>query len=311
MGGDIGWNDQKGEFNRAILDADLEDLKYGGCQFTWVNKQLNGRFITSKIDRALINEKWLLEFPMSSASFLVRGPSDHSPIIVTVTDSKVKGKPFKFFDHWLENDKVIPVVKLEWNKFIRGSQMFRVCRKLRNLKHILKNLNKENIGEVASRVLNAKNELESIQLELDKNPNDVNLQNSERVQYLLYNDLLKVEESEMRQKTRVQWLEVGDKNSSFFFKCINNNRNRGRIHNILLPNGERTPNLEVTCEAFVDHFKGILGKPHETMYNGKRRIEELVRCKINDEQFARLGARLTEEEIKDVFWSLKGNKAPG
>ena len=144
---------------------------------------------------------------------------------MTVTVSKVKGKPFKFFDHWLENEKVFPAVQLEWNKFCRGSQMFRVCSKLRNLKPILKNLNKEHIGDMASRVLNAKNDLESIQLDLDKNPNDVNLQNSERVQYLLYNDLLKVEESEKRQKSRVQWLELGDKNSSFFFKCINNNRN--------------------------------------------------------------------------------------
>ena len=125
-----------------------------------------------------------------------------------------------------------------------------------------------------------------------RNPSDENLQRSEKEHCLLYNDLLKVEESEVRQKSRVQWLELGDKNSSFFFKCINNNRNRGRIHNILLPNGERTQNLEATCEAFVDHFKGILGNPHETVYNGKRRIEELVKCKINDDQFAGLGFTL-------------------
>ena len=67
----------------------------------------------------------------------------------------------------------------------------------------------------------------------------------------LYSNLVKAEESLARQKSRVQWLELGDKNSSFFFKSINNNRNRSRIHNIMLPDGNSTHDIAETCNAFV------------------------------------------------------------
>ena len=86
-------------------------LKYGGCQFTWANKKSDGKYITSKLDRALVNEKWIIvEFPMLSASFLTRGPSDHSPVIIAVSKMKNKGNPFRFFDFWVENEKFIPIV---------------------------------------------------------------------------------------------------------------------------------------------------------------------------------------------------------
>ena len=95
----------------------------------------------------------------------------------------------------------------------------------------------ENYSDISNRVMNVKQDLEKIQQELDKNPSDGNLQRKEKELCIIYTDLMKMEESEARQKSRVQWLDLGDKNSSFFFKCINNNRNRERIHNILLPSG--------------------------------------------------------------------------
>ena len=38
VGGDLGWSSMKEEFNSALIEAELDDLKYGGCQFTWSNK---------------------------------------------------------------------------------------------------------------------------------------------------------------------------------------------------------------------------------------------------------------------------------
>lgn len=113
------------------------------------------------------------------------------------------------------------------------------------------------------------------------------------------------------KKSRVQWLELGDKNSNFFFKSINKNSNRGRIHSIVLPNGEKTQNMDETCDAFVTHYMSVLGTPHDDEYNGKERLCELVRVKVSESQSNRLGCPVTEEEIKEVFWSLNSSKAPG
>ena len=38
VGGDTAWSCIKEEFNSVVVEAELDDLKYGGCQFTWANK---------------------------------------------------------------------------------------------------------------------------------------------------------------------------------------------------------------------------------------------------------------------------------
>ena len=145
VGGDLGWPSTKEEFNNALNVAELEDLKYGGCQFTWSNKQSDGMAITTKIDRVLVNEKWIVSFPLSSANFCTRGTSDHSPMVISVSETKNKGKPFRYFDFWADNERFIPIVKQTWGKYVKGSLMFRICSKLKELKHPLKELNKKRI----------------------------------------------------------------------------------------------------------------------------------------------------------------------
>ncbi|KAL7237760.1 hypothetical protein ACSBR2_003959 [Camellia fascicularis] len=171
LGGNASWNSSKELFNNMILDADLEDLAYTGCQFTWSNKRSEGAYITSKIDRALVNEKWLTSYPNSSTLFLPSGVSDHSSAVITL-DPNVSNfrKPFKFFDFWADHPDFIQKVDEVWRKYIKGSPMFRVCQKLRTLKPILKNLNKKEFSDITTRVSHAKDQLVSAQIKLDKDP---------------------------------------------------------------------------------------------------------------------------------------------
>ncbi|KAL7238204.1 hypothetical protein ACSBR2_004325 [Camellia fascicularis] len=144
FGGSQNWSSAKEEFNSFILDSELDDLSYTGCQFTWANKREGVEYIASKIDRVLINESWLDKFPNSTANFLPSGVSDHSPAVVTISDEVTSyKKPFKFFNFWSKHEDFLPLVANEWSQYIHGVPMFRVCQKLRNLKSVLKALNKK------------------------------------------------------------------------------------------------------------------------------------------------------------------------
>lgn len=65
LGGKEDWCRANDIFNSTILDSDLEDLCFKGCQFTWSNKRGGGNYITSKIDRVLVNKRWLTVNPNS------------------------------------------------------------------------------------------------------------------------------------------------------------------------------------------------------------------------------------------------------
>ncbi|GMP97184.1 hypothetical protein CsSME_00045547 [Camellia sinensis var. sinensis] len=281
-GGSTSWSKYKEEFNSCILQAELVDLSYGGCQFTWANKRTSGDYIASKIDRVLVNETWLDAFPASFATFLPSGISDHSPVVVHISDKVTSfKKPFKYFDFWVDHEDFSSVVSTIWNQYIQGVPMFRVCQKLKNLKPALKALNKKDFSDITTRVHTSRSELLSAQCKLDKDPSNTSLQQLERTFYKQYVDLLAVEESLAHQKSRVQWLSQGDNNSRFFFKTIK------------------------------DFFSGLFGTPIDDHYNGFDRIQSLVKSKISPDQSLLLASPVTDKEIKDTFWSLKANKAPG
>ncbi|XP_028090360.1 uncharacterized protein LOC114290623 [Camellia sinensis] len=203
-GGSVSWSKDTEEFNSHILQAELVDLSYGGCQFTWANKRTNGDYIASKIDRVLVNEAWLDTFPALFATFLPSAISDHSPAVIHISDKVTSfKKPFKYFDFWADHEDFCSVVSTIWNQYIQGVPMFRVCQKLKNLKPALKALNKKDFNDITTRVHTSRSELLSAQCKLDKDPNNVSLQKLERTLYKQHVDLLAVEESLAHQKSRV------------------------------------------------------------------------------------------------------------
>ncbi|KAL7179501.1 hypothetical protein ACSBR1_042822 [Camellia fascicularis] len=185
FGGSGNWSKDKEDFNSCILQSNLVDLSYGGCQFTWANKRSEGDYIATKIDRVLVNEAWLDAFPASLATFLPSGISDHSPAVVNlsgvVTSFK---KPFKYFDFWADHENFGPVVSSVWHQYIQGVPMFRVCQKLKNLKLVLKALNKKNFSDISTRVQASNSELLSAQGKLDKDPSNVKEANFEWCEFL-------------------------------------------------------------------------------------------------------------------------------
>ncbi|XP_057790862.1 uncharacterized protein LOC131007972 [Salvia miltiorrhiza] len=67
-------------FEEFIRENDLEEIKTQGRKFTW--HKPNGK-CKSKIDRFLVNGKWLATWEGTSARGLQRSISDHCPIVLT------------------------------------------------------------------------------------------------------------------------------------------------------------------------------------------------------------------------------------
>ena len=54
----------------CINSSDLVDLRYTSIYFTWSNIRVNRQdFIEMKLDRALVNQKWLDVYPNSHGMF--------------------------------------------------------------------------------------------------------------------------------------------------------------------------------------------------------------------------------------------------
>ena len=169
------------DFKECVNVCGLEDIKASGSFFTWSNKQDAENRIYSKIDRALVNEKWVMEFHNSEASFLPEGQFDHCPILVSFYREEVKrARPFKYYKMWQEAPSFHDMVRSVWQGQVTGVPMYIVVSKLKKLKVLLRRINKELFGDVKLAAIRSKQDLESIQQGLWADPMNEELINQER-----------------------------------------------------------------------------------------------------------------------------------
>ncbi|XP_074314305.1 uncharacterized protein LOC141649517 [Silene latifolia] len=142
------------DFIECIAACGMTDIPATGAYYTWTNKQEPQTRVYSRLDRFLINQEWGDLFPDMNAHFHPAGLFDHSPCIVSHTQiGSMKRASFKYFNMWGKAPSFSPKVQMVWQQEIPGHKMFCVVKKLKALKPVLKDINKECFSDIENATL--------------------------------------------------------------------------------------------------------------------------------------------------------------
>lgn len=109
---------------------------------------MGGDNIQVHLDQALISFDWLNSFSRK-ISLLPRIGSDHSPLSLSLVPLSSKKKfPFYFEKMWLSHPDIKQQVVSRWDIQVNGTTMFRIVKKLRNVKSWIRIWNKEDFGNI-------------------------------------------------------------------------------------------------------------------------------------------------------------------
>ncbi|GJZ37781.1 hypothetical protein Tco_0583972 [Tanacetum coccineum] len=141
-----------------------------------------------------------------SSTFVVEGlpyrNSDHAPAVLKIQQvTKTKSKSFKFSNFVAYQPEFKQLVEEGWKHVVNGYNMFKVVKKLRYLKKSMRKL-----------VMN---------------------QEEEALYLKAFNEAVLDEERYLKQKAKVEWLSVGDSNSSYFHKMVKSKVSRSRVEVVL------------------------------------------------------------------------------
>ena len=250
------------DFHECLFSLELADVPFLGPLFTWMNRQAGDNFIVRKLDICLQNECSLDLFPNAFTEVLPPGLSDHCPLVTSLKANPDLGPrklfPFKFFNLWADHPDFIGLVKEAWSNEVFGIPMFRLTRKLKGVKVILKAFNFRSFGRLHERVVAAREALYQAQSALLNSPSNPILGENEKSCLKNYHDLAIAEEGFLKQKSRIQWLKLRDQNSSFFLKAVKARNARSALKVITMANGCRTEDPAAIKQEVVRHFQGIL-----------------------------------------------------
>ncbi|KAL8110069.1 hypothetical protein AgCh_025974 [Apium graveolens] len=307
-GGNDRWTNDMQEFKDFLSHIGLVDIRASGTFHTWWNKR-DHKPITRKLDRILGNHSWLSTQQHVDCLFTPWGLSDHSAAILNIPDQrKSKPKPFMFFNYWLENPEFLPCVKAAWDNIISGNPFYIFSQKLNLVKRNLLRLNKAQ-GFTNILIKETREALCATQASILANPNDSSSILQESDLSLQLWDLLSIDEIIKHQKSRVQWIQLGDHNSTYFHKKIACNWNRNKITSLMDSNGITIYEESAIKSEVVNYFSSLFKANGD--YPGISVLQTQISARISENQARSLIVKVSDMDILNTLKSMKKNKSPG
>lgn len=279
------------------------ELDFIGPKFTWSHGNSVDTRRLARLDRALCDEEWRKKFPEAFVTHCAHGYSDHSPILLQLRSNvadRIGDRPFRFQAAWLTHRQFMEFIRREWPT--EGSMK----QRLEDLGGSLKLWNRDVFGHIKQRKDRLRARLAGVQRVLSQFTSTAMLKLEQRLKRQ-WEEVLTQEEILWHQKSRVQWLQAGDRNTQFFHLSTLIRRRRNKVEAIQNEVGEWITDQLALKNLFVDYFQKLYAADHQprgTFITGKFPL-------LTAPVFGKLSSRYTKEEVLCALKAMGPLKAPG
>lgn len=159
--------------------------------------------------------EWLSLFPSAKLFHLTSSASDHSPLSLHFERRPPKrkvGRVFRFESMWLKDSRCVEVVNEAWDEGKSMGTEFTLKNCLDWCRVKLDAWNKLEFGHVSQMIAELQKKLEW----LEKQPFTPKFSTSLKTTQIELNCWLEKEDEMWRQRSQINWLQVGDRNTRFF-----------------------------------------------------------------------------------------------
>lgn len=298
VGGPARWEGSFTSFRSFVSQNGLWDLRHSGNQLSWRGNRYS-HFIRSRLDRSMANCFWSEQFPMGRSSYLRFEGSDHRPLITYFNANYRKKRGVFWFNRTLtEKPEVEEIINSAWNYSPIASAMDRLdsCRR-----SIIKWAKEQN---VKSNII-----INQAQIDLEY-ALSATIPDPALIESLTFTlrTAYREEEQFWQQRSRIQWLKNGDRNTGFFHAITRQRRLLNSLSVIEDKDGMAAYEEPQIADVISDYFKEIFTSSANTDFAA---ISSILSSKVTDEMNAMLTAIPSDSEIKLAVMSINGGKAPG
>ncbi|KAM0931352.1 hypothetical protein ACQ4PT_000394 [Festuca glaucescens] len=294
-------------FREAVEHCSFSDLGYSGLPYTWDNRQEGARNIKARLDRSLGDDKFLERFDGTSVSHIQTTESDHCGILISMRksnwlDGSGQGKPFKYENMWRRHEHYEEVVKDSW---VDGAANFEyVMSSLNQLRSRRICWSREEFGSVKNELKAMRQKLEALRLgSLRSGPTG-----AEKDLMMRISELPAREEAMARQRSRIQWLKDGDRNTAFVHAKAKDRARNNLISSLKRDDGSFCSNQSEMEHMVASFYKNLFKAQDSTV---PELITEFVPRKVTAEMNHHLCAPYLDAEIEQALFMMKRNSSPG
>ncbi|XP_060170760.1 uncharacterized protein LOC132601709 [Lycium barbarum] len=216
-----------------VLEAEVRDFKQFLTNNSLAELQSFGRDYTwtnghvmSIIDRAIVNADWMTSMP---------------------------------------NMQFLKLVEEKWQIPVNAVHLEGVWLRLKHVKQGLEQINMTEFARVTEKIANIRNNLRNIQAQMSDHNLVEELFQEEKALRTQLEDWSKVEESIYRQKSRIQWLKLGDSNSAYFHASMKSRIAQNHINSLTEQDGSIIQTPEGIKAEIINFYKQLLGSSSSSL----------------------------------------------
>lgn len=291
-------------FKDFVDNCGLTDLGFLGHPFTWQNNRTGEGLIQERLDRVLASHSWCNMYNHALVTLIFTVGSDYYALKLDINPNLPKMRtPFRFDARWADDDEAHDVIQLAWSTPVHGSSFFSVFKRVQSCQIALTNWKRRKRGDESSTVEGIKDRI----FALSNGSNSPPIGEIQKLKWQLQQFWDK-EEMFWRQKSRINWLQHGDKNRKFFHASVMQRRARNWISGIEKADGIWTTEpLEIHSE--LCHFFSGLFEANPTIQK-QETVEAIPNC-VSDAMNRSLTRPVTDLEIHEALMMMGPTKAPG
>ncbi|KAL9664408.1 hypothetical protein QQ045_019808 [Rhodiola kirilowii] len=206
---------------------------------------------------------------------------------------------------WLKHQEFREVVRGVWEGAVSNGKRLTGC--LKACAEGLGGWHRRNFGKAKERISSLKDEIAKVR-ELERTQDIIEKETSlcaDLDEWLLREELF------WKQRSRVDWLKEGDRNTRFFHLHASRRREINTIESLKVDGDTWISGDEELCEVVVNHF-GRLFRTSRAIPTGQMMdMLGVVPNKIDDKMRQQLTTPFTEIEVQDAVFQMFPTKAPG
>uniref|UniRef100_A0A803PY67 Reverse transcriptase domain-containing protein n=1 Tax=Cannabis sativa TaxID=3483 RepID=A0A803PY67_CANSA len=301
-------------FRTTLDQCCLKELPFFGDDFTWSRSRKNPAALKERIDWCFVNTVWMDSLIQPTVTHLDHYGSDHRAIYVELNFSnqleiEKRRSRFRFERIWLNDAESLVIISTNLNKnhqenediFTQLVDSIQCCATNLQQWHIGKfGHMKQDIKEAQSRVQ---------QLNNCVTPDSEFSQNVQSAEAIL-DELLANEEQYWQQRSRVEWLKSGDRNTKFFHAKDSSRKSNNRINKLHNDNGQYVYSRDEIATVITQYF-ATLFKASDEDHWALSHVLSKIPTTITDAHDDFLLQEFTKEDVITALKTMGADKSCG
>jgi hypothetical protein len=162
--------------------------------------------------------------------------------------------------------------------------MYKFQQRLKNFKQLLKQWNKNNFGNILQSIQDIESKLVEIQKTFISGSRTTELMREEAKLQEQLEERRKQEEVLWKQKSRVQWLKEGEKNTKFFHRAMMHRRHVNRITHLEDSQGNPVREHSQIEAELINYYQDLLTETKEDRTTAIQRVTRHIPSLVTSEQ---------------------------